>query len=159
MTTGRDYSDYLTVTFDYPMPYEWSMGKHGSLFFHEIRENKSFVGMRCPHCKKVYVPPRRLCGPCFMELDEVVKLPNSGTIMGFTIVNYPFLGPEKGIQRPIPYSYAYIKIDGADTIFSHYLLETDPEKIKIGMKVRAVFREKDRMQGNIEDIKHFEIVG
>jgi uncharacterized OB-fold protein len=27
------------------------------------------------------------------------------------------------------------------------------------MKVRAVFKDKDEMEGNIKDIKYFEIVG
>ena len=158
MTTKRDYRELLTVTFNFPMPYEWSIGKYGSRFFHEIRERNTFVGIRCPQCKRVYAPPRRICGPCFRELDELVDLPNSGTIMGFTVVNYPFLDPETGSQRPIPYTYAYIKIDGADSIFSHIVDETDYNKIKVGMKVRAVFREKDEMKGNINDIDHFEIV-
>jgi len=158
MTTEREYQDYLTVTFDAPMPYEWSVGKHGSVFFHEIKENGRFVGIRCPQCNRVYVPPRRLCGPCFKELDELVELPNTGTIMGFTIVDYPFLDPETGSQRPIPYGYVYVKIDGADSIFSHFLNETDAEKVKVGMKVRAVFKEKEEMQGDIKDILYFEII-
>lgn len=159
MTTGREKSELLTVTFTYPMPYEWSIGKYGSLFFQEILDNRRFVGIRCPKCGNVYVPPRRLCGPCFKELDELVTLPNRGTITAFSVVNYPFLDPDTGKQRPIPYTYGYIRIDGADSIFSHIINETDVNKIKVGMKVEAIFREKDEMQGNIQDIKYFEIIG
>lgn len=159
MTTEREKSELLTVTFTYPMPYEWSIGKYGSRFFQEIRENRRFVGIRCPKCGNVYVPPRRLCGPCFRELDELVTLPNRGTITAFSVVNYPFIDPETGVQRPIPYTYGYIKIDGSGSIFSHIINETDVNKIKVGMKVEAVFREKDEMQGNIRDIKYFEIIG
>ena len=159
MKNERNYSELLTVTFTHPMPYEWSIGKYGSRFFKEIRENRRFVGIRCPKCGKVYVPPRRLCGPCFRELDELVTLPNRGTITAFSVVNYPFIDPETGVQRPIPYTYGYIKIDGSDSIFSHIINETDVDKIKVGMKVEAVFREKEEMQGNIQDIKYFEIIG
>jgi uncharacterized OB-fold protein len=158
MTQTREKSPLLTVTFTHPMPYEWSIGKYGSRFFQEIREHQRFIGSRCPRCGKVYVPPRRLCGPCFEEIDELVVLPNSGTIAAFSVVNYPFLDPDTGKQRPIPYTYGYIKIDGTHTIFSHIINETDVSKIRVGMKVKAVFRPPADMRGNIQDIRHFEIV-
>ena len=140
------------------MPYEWSIGKYGSRFFQEIKEHKRFLGTRCPKCGRVLVPPRRICGPCFQELDELVELSDTGTIMAFSVVNYPFIDPATGIQRPIPYTYGYINIDGSDNIFSHIINETDANKIKVGMKVRAVFKESQEMEGNIQDIKHFEII-
>ncbi|MBT8338782.1 MAG: Zn-ribbon domain-containing OB-fold protein [Desulfatitalea sp.] len=157
---AHEYENHapMTMRMETPMPYEWSIGKYGSRFFQEIREKNQFIGIRCPGCGKVYIPPRRVCGPCFKELDELVELPNQGAITAFSIVNYPFIDPNTGIQRPIPYTYGYIRIDGADNIFSHIIDETDENKIKVGMRVRAVFKEKDAMQGHINDIKHFEIV-
>lgn len=149
----------LTIRTETPMPYEWSIGKYGSRFFQEIRERNQFIGIRCPNCNNVYVPPRRVCGPCFKELEELVELPNRGTLTAYAVVNYPFIDPNTGKQRPIPYTYGYIKIDGADNIFSHIINETDVDKIKVGMRVRAVFLEKEAMQGHVNDIKHFEIVG
>jgi hypothetical protein len=141
------------------MPYQWSIGRFGSLFFHEIREHQRFVGIRCANCGRVYVPPRRVCAPCFRELNELVALPNLGTITAFTIVNYPFADPATGEQRPIPYTYGYIRIEGADNIFSHLINETNVERIGVGMKVAAVFKEKEEMQGDIQDIRHFRILG
>ncbi|AFM28011.1 Zn-ribbon domain-containing OB-fold protein [Desulfomonile tiedjei] len=158
MTTERDYGRLLTQTFSTPMPYEWSIGKYGSVFFHEIKEHQRFVGIRCPQCGKVYVPPRRLCAPCWNEMEEFVALPNMGTIMAFSVVNYPFPDPATGVQRPIPYTYGCIRIDGSDNIFYHVINETNVEKIAVGMKVEAVFRDKEEMQGNIQDIKHFRIL-
>ena len=158
VSTELGYDQLLSIAFSVPMPYEWSVGVYGSLFFHEIMNHNRFLGVRCPDCNKVYMPPRRLCGPCFKELDKLVVLPNEGTIEAFSIVNYPFVDPNTGEQRPIPYTYGYIRIDGADTIFSHIINETDTRLIQVGMKVKAVFREKELMQGNVQDIKHFEIV-
>jgi hypothetical protein len=158
MATERDYSRLLTVTWTNPMPYEWSIGKYGSRFFEEIKKHRRFIGIRCPQCGKVYMPPRRLCGPCFRELDELVVLPVTGTLTAFSIVNYPFLDPETGEQRPIPYTYGYIRIDGSDSIFSHLIHETDVNEIKVGMRVRALFKNPAEMQGNIKDIEYFEIV-
>lgn len=159
MAGERDYSRLLTISFTDPMPYEWSVGKHGSRFFQEIKENKRFIGIRCPQCRKVYVPPRRLCGPCFEELTELVTLSDTGIITAFSVVNYPFIDPDTGEQRPIPYTYGYIKIDGSDNIFSHIINETDVNRIRVGMRVRAVFKEREAMQGNIQDIRYFDIIG
>ena len=158
MATERDYSNFLTTGIAEPMPYEWSIGKYGSVFFEEIKNNKRFTGIRCIKCNQVYVPPRRVCGPCFEELHELVYLSDTGVITAFSVVNYPFLDPQTGKQRPIPYTYGYIRLDGADNIFSHIINETDLDKIKVGMKVKAVFKDTDKMQGNIQDIIHFEIV-
>jgi hypothetical protein len=157
--TDTKAGEKLQISFTHAMPYEWSIGLYGSKFFQEIKENRRFVGIRCPACGKVYVPPRRVCGPCFKELTEIVPLSDTGVITAFSIVNYPFIDPNTGSQRPIPYTYGYIRLDGADSIFSHIINETDLSKIKVGMKVRAIFKDKGDMQGNIQDILHFEIIG
>lgn len=143
---------------DLAMPYEWSIGLYGSRFFQEILEKRRFLGIRCPKCQKVLVPPRRICGPCFQKLDELVELSDTGTIVAFSVVNYPFIDPATGKQRPIPYTYGYINLDGSDNIFSHLINETDESKIKVGMKVRAVFKDPAEMEGNIQDIRYFEII-
>ncbi|MFH0787871.1 MAG: Zn-ribbon domain-containing OB-fold protein [Pseudomonadota bacterium] len=143
---------------DLAMPYEWSVGLYGSRFFQEIREKRRFLGIRCPKCKKVLVPPRRICGPCFQKLEELVELTDQGTIMAFSVVNYPFIDPATGMQRPIPYTCGYVNIDGSDNIFSHLINKTDESKIKVGMKVRAIFKDPAEMEGNIQDIRYFEVI-
>ncbi|MDO9228561.1 MAG: Zn-ribbon domain-containing OB-fold protein [Syntrophales bacterium] len=159
MSTDNVQVERLESVFSCPMPYEWSIGLYGSRFFQEIKQNRRFVGIRCKGCGKVYVPPRRVCGPCFEELTELVTLSDTGVITAFSVVNYPFIDPNTGSQRPIPYTYGYIKLDGADNIFSNIINETDLSKIKVGMKVRAVFKDAAEMEGNIQDIKYFDILG
>jgi|SRR6056297_417058 len=159
MAADTDKTELLTVSSGgQAMPYEWSIGLYGSRFFQEIKEHRRFLGIRCPNCGLVRVPPRRICGPCFQKLDELVPLSDTGTITAFSIVSYPFIDPGTGAQRPIPYTYGYIRMDGADNIFSHLINETDVEKIKVGMKVRAVFKAPEEMCGNIQDIRYFEII-
>jgi uncharacterized protein len=159
MSTDNIQRERLESVFAYPMPYEWSVGLYGSRFFEEIMKNRRFIGIKCNGCGKVYVPPRRVCGPCFAELTELVPLSDTGVITAFSVVNYPFIDPNTGSQRPIPYTYGYIQLDGADNIFSHIINETDLSKIRVGMKVRAAFKKPADMEGNIQDIKHFEIIG
>ena len=137
-------------------PFEWSIGKYGSKFLAELRDNARIVGIRCPKCQKVLVPPRKVCGDCFVEMDEIVPLSGEGTLNSFTVLNFGFVDPSTGKQKPVPYTWAFINLDGADNTFIHYLDETDLGKLKIGMRVRAVF-EEDR-KGQLLDIKHFETI-
>ncbi|HPL64083.1 MAG TPA: Zn-ribbon domain-containing OB-fold protein [Syntrophales bacterium] len=158
MSADNQKPERLEATFAFPMLYEWSIGLYGSRFFQEIMNNKRFIGIKCPGCGKIYVPPRRVCGPCFKELTELVPLSDTGVLTAFSVVNYPFIDPNTGSRRPIPYTYGYIQLDGADNIFSHIINETDLSRIKVGMKVRAVFKDRTEMKGNIEDIKYFELI-
>lgn len=137
-------------------PFRWSAGIYGSRFLTELRDNRRFVGVRCPTCGKVYVPPRRVCGPCFRELTELVPVSDEGEVITYTVVSFGFVDPSTGMQKPVPYGYAVIKLDGADTYILHYLDETDPEKIKVGARVKAVFAEE--RSGSMLDVKHFTLL-
>ncbi len=158
MSADSKQQELIQVTFTHPGPYEWSIGLYGSKFFKEIKETGRFAAIKCPSCGLTYVPPRRVCGPCYKELTDLVILPSTGVITAFSTVNYPFIDPATGKKKPVPYTYAYIRIDGADNIFSHLVNEVDISKIQVGMKVRAVFKDKDKMEGNIEDILYFDII-
>ena len=139
-------------------PFKWSAGSYGSKFLTELRDNKKFVGVKCPSCGKVYVPPRRVCGPCFEELTELVPVSDEGEIITYTVVSFGFVDPSTGEQKPVPYGYAVVKLDGADTYLMHFVDETDPEKIKIGDRVKAVFEEDGKRIGSLLDIKHFALM-
>lgn len=139
-------------------PFRWAAGAYGSRFLTEIRDNRKFVGAKCSKCGKVYVPLRRVCGPCFQELTELVPVSDEGEIVTYTVVSFGFVDPSTGKQKPVPYGYAAIQLDGADTFLLHFVDETDPEKIKIGARVKAVFEEDDKRTGSLLDIKHFTLM-
>jgi len=146
----------LTISSLEQIPYRWSAGKYGSKFLESIRQDKKFLGIKCPSCEKVYVPPREICGPCFCKMDQWVELGNEGTLLAYSIVSYRFIDPNTGEPRPVPYTYGYIELDGASTTLSHFINEHDSEKLYPGLRVRAVFAEE--RTGSLEDIKHFEII-
>ena len=95
-------------------PFRYSVGKWGSKFLQELRDRKKFLGIRCPRCKKVYVPPRQVCGPCFQRMEELVEISDQGTLVAFTIIRFSFIDPETGVTRPVPYGYGLIQLDGCD---------------------------------------------
>ena len=138
------------------MPFRWVIGLEGSRFFYEIEKRTVLLGIKCPSCKKVYVPQRQVCGPCFVRMSEFVELGNEGIIDGLTVVNYPFIDPDTGKRRPVPYTYGYIKLDGADNLFSHIIRNPKGGVAKVGDRVRAIFTE--RKHGMIDDIAYFEPV-
>lgn len=127
-------------------------GKMGSLFYVNLRDEKTIIGTHCPKCKKIFWPPRSTCGVCFSALKEIVELGPYGTVETFTTVLYS----EPVHPRKAPFILAVIKLDGADTGMTHYLDEVDYKDIRIGMRVQPVFAE-DR-KGNILDIKYFKPV-
>ena len=89
---------------DVDIPYNWAAGRYGSLFLTRLRDEGKFIGNRCPSCGKVYLPPRVVCGPCFTPPEEIVELGDTGTLVSYSVVNYPFIDPETGSRRPIPYT-------------------------------------------------------
>lgn len=139
-------------------PFRWSAGTYGSKFLTEIRDHGKLWGIRCPDCGKVYVPIRSVCGPCYTEMTELVPLGDEGTLITFSVVSFGFVDPSTGKQKPVPYGYAVIQLDGADSYLIHYIDETDPEKMKPGDRVRVVFEEEEKRTGSLLDIKHFELV-
>lgn len=134
------------------VPYTYAVGALGSRFFIELRDNKKIMGIRCPQCKLVYMPPRSVCGKCFSQLSEWVEVSDKGTILTYTVVNYKEATHPPDVNPP--FVYGVVQLDGADTGITHLISGVDPEKVTIGMKVQAVFKEK--REGNILDIKYFK---
>jgi uncharacterized OB-fold protein len=113
------------------------------------------IGQRCPVCRKVYMPSRGACPTCGVLIGENVELPDRGTVTTFCIVNVPFLG-----QRITPpYVAAYILLDGADIAFLHLVLGCAPEEVRMGMRVRAVWRPREEWDTTTRNIDHFRPTG
>jgi uncharacterized OB-fold protein len=142
----------VVVHQDLKVPYRYSMGAMTSRFFIEIRDNQKIMGMRCPQCNVVFVPPRTTCGRCFSQLHEWVEVGNQGTLETYTQVRY-----STPVQpAAAPFYYGIIKLDGADTGLAHMVGDLTVKEPRIGMRVQAVFKE-DR-KGNMLDILYFRPV-
>jgi len=137
-------------------PFNYAIGMHGSKFFTEFRDRRRFMGIRCPRCGRVYIPPRGVCGHCFVAMDEWVEVGPRGVIGTFTILRFAFIDPETGAQKPVPYGYGFIKLDGADTLFQHYISIEDETKVQVGARVEPVFSKESK--GSIRDIEYFKVI-
>lgn len=127
-----------------------SVGATGTEFLKAIRDNKKIMGIKCPSCGKVYVPPRLHCPKCFVRMSKWVELSGKGTLSTYTIVRYE----EPYMPKKPPYAYGVIQMDGADTGLAHFLGEVNLDKIKVGMRLEPVFKEE--REGSILDIDYFK---
>jgi uncharacterized OB-fold protein len=137
------------------IPNTYSAGAVGSRFLIELRDNERIMGTRCPTCNLVYVPARSVCRDCFGQLSEWVEVSQQGTLLTYTVACES--NPVQPWEPPV--AYGIVQLDGADTGFVHMLGEVDPEQLKVGMKVRAVFKVKKERQASILDIKYFKPLG
>ena len=138
------------------LQYEHAFGPYYGRLFDEIKTNRRIMGVRCPHCEKVMVPPREICDVCHVPTSTWVELPHTGTVRAMSVINLEF----RGQRRPPPYIYAEIMLDGASTRLIHNVGGLDmnraKELVKPGTRVRAVWREEKT--GSLDDISHFEII-
>jgi uncharacterized protein len=150
----RDADQTTGIVTPVNLDYTYAASEEESRFYRGLAEGK-LRGQRCPACGKVYVPPRSACPVDGAPTTEEVELPDRGIVTTFCIVNVPFLG-----QRITPpYVSAYVLLDGADIAFLHLILGCDPRDVRMGMRVRAVWRPRDEWGTTIENIDHFEPTG
>ena len=106
------------------------------------------LGQRCGVCGQVYVPPRGTCPADGVPTREEVELPDTGTVTTFCVVNVGYPG-----QRVTPpYVAAAVLLDGADIAFQHLVLGCEPDEVRMGLRVRAVW-------GDSGTISHFAPTG
>jgi len=133
------------------VPYRYAYGPYYARFYAGLKEGR-IVSVRCPVCKAVFLPPRPYCGRCYVDVEEEwVTCPDTGTVRAFTVVYYPFVGQP---TKP-PYCYALINLDGTVNELHHILGEIPFEEVRVGLRVRAVWREPEERRGTIHDIKYF----
>jgi uncharacterized OB-fold protein len=134
--------------------YDYAASPEESVFGRGLREGK-ILAQGCPVCHKVYVPPRGACPVDGVPTSEPVELPDTGIVTTFCVVNVPFMGQK---IKP-PYVSAYVLLDGADIAFLHLILGVDAEEVRMGMRVRAVWKPEEERTFSLENISHFEPTG
>jgi uncharacterized OB-fold protein len=141
---------------DVEQVFRYSAGRYLNRFLTEIRDNARIMGVRCPKCGTVYAPPKEICDPCFAEMTEPVEVGPKGTIRNFTVLRAPFVDPETGQSRPVPYAFGNVQLDGAGSLIQNYLLADDDSKIRVGARVQIEFH--DQRAGSMRDIKCFRVI-
>jgi uncharacterized OB-fold protein len=112
------------------------------------------MGSLCNTCRKIVVPPRTVCEQCFHPMNEFVPLKDTGVVNTFSLC-YVTWDVQRIKEPEIP---AVIDIDGASPLHGimHMLGDVDPQQVKIGMRVKAVWKPAEERQGAITDILYFK---
>lgn len=144
-----------------PLPvvagFRWSVGEMMEKFIKALAERK-ILGVRCPQCGYVYLPPRWRCGRCYARLGEenIVELSGKGTLQSYTAAYVEIDGAGNFKELSPPKMLGAIKLEEAGSTVFMLLGEVKPEDLKIGMPVEVVWRGETK--GELGDIKYFKPV-
>jgi uncharacterized OB-fold protein len=135
-----------------PVAHRYTPGVAGETFFSALRDRGVIVGSRCEECSYTYVPARLFCERCFGELNADVQVGPGGELRSFTIA---FVDVD---ERPVesPVTYALVRLDGADAVLVHRVIEQGDEPLESGARVEVVL--EDQRHGSILDIRGFRVL-
>jgi len=133
--------------------YAYDSGYAVGKYLQGLKEGK-LLGVHCRKCGRTLIPPRAFCELCFVPIVEWVELQDTGRVNTFSISYVKW--DASRIETPeLP---AVIEIEGASPNCGilHMLGEVNPQDIRIGMRVRAVWKPAAERTGAITDIKYFK---
>jgi uncharacterized OB-fold protein len=143
--------EVLAVEWPAGLRYAWDAGVAVGRFLSELKRGR-IIGRRCHRCQRVLVPPRMFCERCFRPTDAWQYVEDSGTINTHSESHIRW--DASRIEEPI--LVAVIEIDGTSSGgLLHYLGEVRAEDLRIGMKVKALWKPAEERQGSILDIRYF----
>ncbi|MSP17162.1 MAG: DNA-binding protein [Myxococcales bacterium] len=136
------------------LDYTITAGRHLSTYLRALA-TKRIVGGRCPSCTKVYLPPRGACPTCGVPADAETEVADRGTVTTFCIIRIPF----DAAPFPPPYASVAVLLDGADMPIFHLVRGVEPEEVRMGMRVRAVWVPDAELGPTLASIRWFEPSG
>jgi len=132
--------------------YAWDAGVAIGKFLAGLKQGK-ILGITCPQCRRILIPPRMVCEHCFVPTSHWVELPGTGTVKTFSITYVTW-----DMQRlEIPLIPAVIDLDGASPgmAIMHLLEKVDRDDVHIGLRVEAVWKAAEERTAAITDILYF----
>jgi uncharacterized OB-fold protein len=146
-------SEPIVVVLPMDLSWKYASGDAMGRLLAGLAERR-LAALRCEGCGRRYLPPRAFCGNCRTRLGTWVPVHDEGTLEAWTVVHLPILDGRTGQPRSVPYGMGLVRLDGADTTINCFLSVADPSALRIGQRVRAVWR-SERI-GALDDIACFE---
>jgi uncharacterized OB-fold protein len=135
--------------------YTYTPGKALSTYLRGMKEKK-ILAERCPQTGQVFVPPRGVSPVAGIPTEGPVELPDTGYVESFNITRVPIASrPE---LEP-PYCSAWILLDGASVGFMGLVINIEPESVKLGTRVRAVWKPDDELEMSATNVLGWEPTG
>ena len=141
--------------------YHWKTERFMDPYVRGFKEKK-LLGLRCPGCGAVYMPPVPLCARCHTAMrlqrdEDWIPVSQQATVITYT-VTYTDVQPG-GLRELSPEErriFALVQPDSVDTHLLMELKDCREEEVHVGMRVRAVW--VDEPQGVLADLSHYEPV-
>ncbi|HET9672074.1 MAG TPA: Zn-ribbon domain-containing OB-fold protein [Actinomycetota bacterium] len=129
--------------------FRYTPGVGNTAFFEALRDRGVFLGSRCEHCGVTYLPARVFCERCLRELAPSVECGPEGELVSWTTARVDV--DDRPLDAPV--HFGLVRLDGADTVLLHRLLDGGNDAPTIGARVRAVL--VPERTGSILDVEGF----
>ena len=137
------------------LTYTYTPGRALSRYLRAMA-GKRILGERCGATGQVFVPPRGVSPLAGAATSEVVELADTGYVESFNITRVPI---ERRPDLKPPYCSAWIVLDGASVGFLGLVINIAPEEVRIGMRVRAVWKPDEELEVSAANILGWEPTG
>ena len=137
------------------LEYDFIPGSASSGYLNAFADRK-ILGQQSPVDGAVFVPPRGVDPRHGAATPDYVELPDTGHVGGFCVTRLPIPGRD---DLEIPYVSAWIHLDGADIGFLGLVAGIDTSEVRMGMRVRAVWKPDDELGRTAENILYWEPTG
>ena len=118
--------------------------------------DKRILGNRSPVDGAVFVPPRGIDPRHGVAAEELVELAHEGHVGNFCVTHLPIPGRT---DLTTPYVSAWVHLDGADIGFLGLVAGCGVDEVRIGMRVRAVWKPDDDLGPTAENVLYWEPTG
>ncbi len=119
-------------------------------------KQKKILGDKCPETGQVFVPPRGVSPVSGRRTTEMVEVADQGYVESFNITRLPI--KSRPDLNP-PYVSAWVVPDGSSVGSISLVAGIEPEEVRIGMRVRAVWKPDDELEESAANILHWEPTG
>jgi uncharacterized OB-fold protein len=130
-----------------PLPDEWTLPRLNAvnrLWF----ESGALLVQTCAACAVRQHPPEEICHRCGSMEFTSTELSSGGVIHSFTVVHYAVNG---ALADSVPYAVILVALDDDPEIrIVGNLLDSPPEAVHIGMRVRASWQERTDGDGTVQ---------
>jgi uncharacterized OB-fold protein len=143
----------FTVSYVPNLRYAWDTGEGIGRYLAELKQG-CLIARRCHGCERILIPPRMFCERCFRPTNEWVRVRDTGTVNTFSLCYVTW--DVKRLKRPeVP---SVIEIDGASPGMGilHVVKGVRPREMRVGLKVKAVWKPAGKRIGSITDISHWK---
>ncbi|MEM0350120.1 MAG: Zn-ribbon domain-containing OB-fold protein [Candidatus Caldarchaeum sp.] len=147
--------------------YAHTPGEALEKFLQGLREGK-LLGTRCSGCGRVLIPPRLFCEWCVKEVSDWVEHSGEAVVSTYSLA---YIGTDPWVRLSEPNIVAVLWLK--DTIrqtsssktvlhaagLMHLIRDCGPDDVRIGMRVKPVWKPAEQRSGSILDISHFKPLG